>query len=92
MITLAEAREHLAFTDDLGTADDAMIARLIDASVQHFSAIGVDMAADPLPAPLHQAGLMLVARLYENRGEAAEASPLDPVINRLVAPYREIVL
>lgn len=91
MITLAEAREHLAFTDDLGTADDAMIARLIDAAVQYLSAIGVDMAADPLPAPLHQVALMIVARLYENRGEA-EASTLDPVINRLIAPYREIAL
>lgn len=92
MITLAEARDHLAFTEDLGTADDAMISRLITAAVQHFASIGVDMAADPLPAPLHQAALMLVVRLYENRGDATEASPLDPVINRLVAPFREIVL
>ena len=91
MLTLAEARAHLAFTDDIGAADDPMIERLIAAAVQHLASIGVDMSADPLPAPLHHAALMLVARLYENRGEA-DAPSLDPVINRLVAPFREIAL
>lgn len=91
MITLAEARAHLAMTADVGTDDDPTISRMIDAAVEHFASIGVDMSVEPLPAPLRQAALMLVCRLYTNRGED-EAPRLDPVINRLVAPFREIAL
>lgn len=91
MVTLAEARAHLAMTDDLGTEDDPMIVQMIEAATQHLASIGIDMAQEPLPAPLHQAALMIVSLLYDRRDTADELK-FGPVIFRLIAPYREIAL
>jgi hypothetical protein len=43
-----------------------------------------------VPAPIAQAILRILARLYGNRGD--EASALDPVTLALLAPYRILTL
>ncbi|MDW9829355.1 phage gp6-like head-tail connector protein [Sinorhizobium meliloti] len=91
MITLADAKQQLNLTDD-DADDDALITRLIAAASAHLSALGVDMTADPLPADVTHAALMLMAHFYEHR-EAMTDAPLARVsigVDRLIAPYRDI--
>ncbi len=91
MITLADAKQQLNLTDD-DADDDALITRLIAAASAHLSALGVNMTANPLPADVGHAALMLMAHFYEHR-EAMTDAPLARVsigVDRLIAPYREI--
>ena len=55
-------------------------------------AVGFGPAAADVPAPLAQAVRMLVARWFENRGDAAADAPLPPDIAALIAPYRRMRL
>lgn len=89
MPTLAEAKQHLRVDGD---GEDAIIGDMIEAAVDHLASIGCDMQADPVPAALTQAALMLVSHFYETRGLDAEGVRLSPVFMRLVAPYREVAL
>lgn len=94
MITLPEAKQYLHITP--GDADDdAALSGMIEAAVQHLASIGVvvDPDAGPIPAPLKQAALMLVAHFFNGVGVAGEEPPAFPItFFRLVAPYREIEL
>ena len=90
MITLIEAKLHLRVDTD---EDDFGIHDMIEASKQHLTSIGCDLNADPMPAPLKQAALMLIADFYENRGLTwGSEAKYSPVFLRLVAPYREVAL
>lgn len=91
MLTLAAAKQQLNLTDE-DADDDALITRLIAAASAHLSALGVNMTADPLPADVEHAALMLLAHFYENR-EAMTETPLAKVsigVDRLIAPYKDI--
>lgn len=86
MVTLAEAKDHLRVSHD---SEDAGVAMMIAAALDHMRSIDVDVTVDPLPPALHHAALMLVAHFYENReavGEPVQAVPLG--FERLVSPYR----
>lgn len=89
MVTLADAKQHLRVDGD---DEDATIDGMIEAAVDHLASIGCDMQADPMPAALTQAALMLVAHFYDTRGLEADGVRLSPVFMRLVAPYREVAL
>ena len=91
MIELAEAKLHL-HVDESDDVEDEAIQNMIDAAVQHLASIGIDMTAEPLPAPLKQAALMAVADFYETRGMIESDKRLSPAFWRLVQPYREIEL
>lgn len=77
IVSLAELKEHLAFTEDLGTVDDALLTRLISAAESHVDRLlGFTMEAtmtDGVPEDLRLAVTQLAAHWYENR-EAAGAS------------------
>lgn len=88
MIGLTEAKQHLRVDAD---DDDAQIAVMIEAAVQHLASIGCNVEADPVPAPLKHAALMLVGYLFDN-GAIETDGRLSPVFMRLVAPFREIEL
>ena len=49
--------------------------------------VGYGTIADAVPAPLRHAIRMLVARWFENRGDAP-AQPLPPDVLALIAPFR----
>lgn len=90
MITLPEAKLHLRVDSD---HEDSVIADMIEAAVQHLASVGIDTAQDPVPAPLKQAALMLIAHFYGSRGLVeSEGARLSPAFFRLIAPYREIAL
>ncbi|HEX8662978.1 MAG TPA: head-tail connector protein [Beijerinckiaceae bacterium] len=50
--------------------------------------VGFGPAAADVPAPLAQAVRLLVARWFENRGDAPADTALPPDVAALVAPYR----
>ncbi len=98
IITLTEMRDYLSFTDDLGTADNAMITGMIDAAQAHIERLlGFTMAATfgglgqpAVPADLKQAVQMLAALWFEYR-EAAGGSlnELPFGVANIVREYRE---
>jgi hypothetical protein len=72
--------------------DDWTIQQMLDATGAYLESIGVAMA-DPIPAPVVSAQLLLVARLYTNRGDGIGADIRDdPTWLMLIRPYREVVL
>lgn len=100
IVTVPELKEQLNLTDDLGTGDDALLARKIDAAQGHIERMlgfkiedtygGQDQ--EDIPAPLVEAVLQLAAHWYENReatlvGVTAQELPFGiwPIINE----YRE---
>lgn len=62
MATLTDAKRLLNITS---TNDDALITQLISAATTYLAAIGVTV--DPEPAPVSEAILLLVSRLFSRR-------------------------
>lgn len=83
VVSLAELKEQLAITPDLGTADDALLGRLLLVAEGHIGRLlgyGLEAAVvaategfeDGVPEELRHAVLMLAAHLYANREAAAD--------------------
>lgn len=90
VVALATAKAHLRVVH---TSDDAYLQTLLDAAEGHLASTGVDMEADPLPAPVAHAVLLLVSHLNENRDAVVagnmSAAILPFGVNALVQPFRE---
>lgn len=93
--TLAEFKEELAFSGDLGTEDDAMMLRHLAASEALLEReLGFKLELefpDPLtfPPALKQAVLWLAVDYYEWRGAPEKGKGLPPHVENIVAAYRE---
>lgn len=100
IVTVAELKEQLNLTDDLGTADDALLGRKIFAAQDHIERqLGFKIEAryggegqDPIPASLVEAVSLLAAHWYENReasliGVNGYALPFG--VQEIVDGYRE---
>lgn len=100
IVTLAELKDQLAFTDDMGTADDTLLEAKIDAAQAHIDRLlgfkveetfgGVDQ--DPVPEPLREAVMQLAAWWYENRESAITGTIVATApysVSEIVAEYRE---
>lgn len=88
-VALASAKAHLRVVHD---SDDAYIQSLIDAAEGHLASTGVDIEADPLPAPVQHAVLLIVSHLNEHRDAVAGNMPVAVLpfgVNALVQPFRE---
>lgn len=88
-VALAEAKAQVRV---IHNEEDTYIEALIDAAEGHLASTGVDMEADPLPAPVAHAVLLLVAHYYENRMAVVGDKPATVLplgVNALVAPFRE---
>lgn len=96
IVTVLELKEQLNLTDDVGTGDDVLLARKIDAAQGHIERLlgfkiedtygGQDQ--EDIPAPLVEAVLQLAAHWYENReatlvGVTGQELPFGiwPIIN-----------
>lgn len=91
-VALEDAKRHVRVTSD---DDDAYITSLIGAAEGHLASTGVDMEADPLPAPVAHAVLLLVGHYFENRMAVVGDTPATVLpygVNALVQPYREETL
>ena len=98
IITLDEVKQQLAFTDDIGSTDDALIYRKIEAAQNHIERLlgfrieanfgGVDQ--DPVPPVLIEAVSQLAAWWYEQREAASEGAKEVPFgVREIVTEYRE---
>lgn len=98
ILYLDQLKEHLSFTDDIGTADDALLQRILDAAHSHADRLlgfkveeafgGVDQ--EPVPPDLVEAVSQLAAWWYEQREAAGEASKEVPFgVREIITEYRE---
>ncbi|SFB82319.1 head-tail connector protein [Tropicimonas isoalkanivorans] len=98
IVTVEELKEHLAFTDDIGSTDDALLARLIDAAENHVNRLlgfiisdtygGQDQ--DPVPPALVEAVSQLAAWWYECREAAGDGAKETPYgVREIVTEFRE---
>lgn len=96
IVTVAELKEQLNLTDDLGTGDDALLGRKIAAAQGHLERLlGFSIETtypDEIPAPLVEAVCQLAAHWYENReaslvGVTATVIPFG--VEQIVNEYRE---
>lgn len=92
---LAELKEELSFTQDLGEADDEMLSRhlaaaeaVIEGQLGYRFAVEFS-AEEPVPTALKQAVLWLAVDYYEGRGRPDGAEALPPHVADLVQLYRE---
>lgn len=99
VVTVAELKEQLNLTADLGTADDALLGRKIAAAQDHVERLlGFKIEAtyggtgqDPIPPALVEAVSQLAAHWYENR-EASSPTAMTTVpfgVQEIVREYRE---
>lgn len=87
--TLQQAKAHLSVDGD---DHDGTIAQALEAAWAYLEKIGVSVA-EPVPAPVVSAQLLLVARLFSQRGEPLEGAFRDDhTWKMLIAPYREVAL
>lgn len=88
LVSVAELKESLNFSDDLGTSDDALMGRIISAAQSLIERkLGYEIEAtyggadqQPVPPALVQAVSLLACDWYENReanlvGIAAQELP-----------------
>ena len=100
IITLAEAKEQLSFTDDMGDVDDDLLTRKVAAAQNHIERLlgykieeqfgGAEQ--EPVPPALAEAVAQLAALWYEVREGAmlgGAAHPLPFGISEIVTEYRE---
>lgn len=99
IVTVDVLKEQLNFSADLGTADDALIARKIAAAQNHIERLlgfkiedtygGPDQ--DPVPPALVEAVCELAAHWFENREASVvgvSASDIPFGVWEIVAEYR----
>lgn len=98
IVTIAELKEQLNLTEDLGNGDDALLGRKISAAQSHIERLlgfkiearygGTDQ--EPIPPALVEATCQLAAHFYENRetatGVAMMAIPFG--VADIVREYR----
>lgn len=99
IVTVAELKEQLNLSDDLGTGDDALLGRKIAAAQDHIERLlgfkieetygGTDQ--DEIPSALVEAVCQLAAHWYENReatlvGVNGQALPFG--VEQIVNEYR----
>ncbi len=84
MIALDEMKTQLRVSHD---EDDAMIERMIASAVSYLASVGVDVMSTPVPEPVRLAVILMVMSVYDRPEE-----DLTPTFDRLIAPYREVVL
>ena len=100
IVSVAEIKEVLNLSDDLGTADDALLAQILAAAQAHLERqLGFRIAdrfgaagQDPVPPDLVQAVSLLAAHWFENRegsliGVSAQSLPFG--IDEIVSSHRE---
>lgn len=96
--TLADLKDQLAFTSDIGSEDDTLLQQKLDAAHNHVERLlgfcieaefgGVDQ--DPIPPVLVEAILQLAAHWYDNREAGSEAIRELPFgVREIITEYRE---
>lgn len=95
IVSVDQLKEQLNLTDDLGTADDALLARKIEAAQNHIERlIGFSIASmsGGVPPALVECVCQLAAHWYENREGTVvgfKAASLPFGVDDIVREYRE---
>ena len=98
LVTLAQAKEHLRITLPPGDPGDADLQFKLDQAegiIRNFLKTSDDPAWTPatVPLPITAAILLMLGRLYEQRGDAEENdAALWLAIDRMLTRYRDPAL
>ena len=100
IVTLAQVKEQIGWTDDMGSIDDDLLTRKIEAAQDHIDRLlgfkieetfgGQDQ--DPVPSSLVEAVSQLAAHWYEQRETAIAGQAMQPIpfgVWEIVTEYRE---
>ncbi|WP_406736977.1 head-tail connector protein [Thioclava sp. GXIMD4215] len=96
--TLEQLKEQLGFTDDLGSADDDLMTRKLEAAQNHIERLlGFRIATsfggegqEAIPPSLVEAVLMLAAFWYAEREAATNSTREVPFgVREIILEYRE---
>lgn len=100
IVSIDQLKGQINFDADLGSADDDLIGRKIDAAQDHVERLlGFKIASryggsdqEPIPPSLHEAVCLLAAHWYENReasliGISAQDLPFG--VSSIVNEYRD---
>jgi len=98
IVTVDQVKEHLSFTPDIGSTDDALLARLIAAAQNHVERLlgfriednfgGEDQ--DDIPPALIECVSLLTAWWYDQREAAGDGAREVPFgVREIVSEYRE---
>lgn len=92
IVTVEEMKQQLGFTDDMGTLDDELLERKIEAAQAHIERLlGYKLAdefpGNAVPADLKEAIRLLTAHWYENR----EASIIGVSAQEIPYGIRDII-
>lgn len=95
---LYDLKDQLAFTSDIGEADNALLQQKLDAAQNHVERLlgfGIEATfggadQDPVPAVLVEAVLQLAAHWYDNREAGSDAVRELPFgVREIITEYRE---
>lgn len=98
IVDLETAKDHLRVTSN---TEDALITRYMKAAEDYIKNYidgdipgSADSPAEPTPAAIEAAQLLIIGDLYENRqsqivGNTTSAIHANPAVERLLFPYRK---
>lgn len=96
IVSVEEMKQQLGFTDDMGSLDDELLERKIEAAQAHIERLlgyklDAEYPGNTVPADLKEAIRLLTAHWYENRegtlvGVTAQEIPYG--IRDIVREYR----
>lgn len=98
IVTLAQLKEQLAFTDDMGAVDDALLIRKAEAAqdlIQRRLGFRIEdrfggEGQEAVPPALVEAVLMLAAWWYETRETAGDNSREVPFgVSMIIDDFRD---
>lgn len=94
IVEVHELKDQLAFTNDVGSADDALLHKKLEAAQDHIERLlGFVIQEEypgAVPASLKEAVLQLAAHWFEHREGVTERLKEVPYgVSAIVAEYRE---
>lgn len=89
LVSLEEARAHLRILSDDELGDiERKLEEAEGRALTYIQAGETGWTADSVPAGVKTGVLLILAHLWEHRGEEDQGDPISPAVRSILAPYR----